>query len=139
MKRIVGIVSLTILLGGCAAPLTTREKGVLGGGALGAGAGAIIGKAVGHHAGKGALIGSGHAFGLYDHRCRGKSSGKIRRQANWKQIAASYNGNVKNLMLSAVIVTALRGKTRSTITIRTAITIRSMITTLVTKPVCCCR
>lgn len=57
MKRIVGIASLVVLLGGCAAPLTTREKGALTGGALGAGAGAIIGNSVGHHAGKGALIG----------------------------------------------------------------------------------
>jgi osmotically inducible lipoprotein OsmB len=57
MKRIVGIMSLVVLLGGCAAPMTTREKGVLTGGALGAGAGALIGSQLGHHAGKGALIG----------------------------------------------------------------------------------
>jgi osmotically inducible lipoprotein OsmB len=58
MKRLIGVLSLTILLGGCAAPLTAREKGALGGGALGAGAGAIIGNAMGdHRTGKGALIG----------------------------------------------------------------------------------
>jgi len=57
MKRIVGVVSLVLLLGGCATPLTTREKGTLAGGALGAGAGAIIGNQLDHHAGKGALIG----------------------------------------------------------------------------------
>ena len=58
MKRLLGVVSLAILLGGCAAPMTAREKGALGGGALGAGAGAIIGSAMGdHRAGKGALIG----------------------------------------------------------------------------------
>ena len=58
MKRLIGVLSLAVLLGGCAAPLTTREKGVLGGGALGAGAGAIIGSSIGHHnTGKGALIG----------------------------------------------------------------------------------
>lgn len=56
MKRLVGLISLAALLGGCAAPLTTREKGVLAGGALGAGAGAIIGNQMGHQ-GKGALIG----------------------------------------------------------------------------------
>jgi uncharacterized protein YcfJ len=56
MKRFIGIVSLAALVGGCAAPLTTREKGALAGGALGAGAGAIIGNQVGHQ-GKGALIG----------------------------------------------------------------------------------
>jgi len=57
MKRFIGIVSLAVLLGGCAAPLTTREKGTLAGGALGAGAGAIIGSQIHHHAGTGALIG----------------------------------------------------------------------------------
>ncbi len=57
VKQIVGIVSLVAVLGGCAAPMTTREKGVLTGGALGAGAGALIGNATGHHAGRGALIG----------------------------------------------------------------------------------
>jgi uncharacterized protein YcfJ len=57
MKRLIGIVSLAAILGGCAAPLTTREKGTLAGGALGAGAGAIIGSQIHHHAGAGALIG----------------------------------------------------------------------------------
>ena len=36
--------------------LTTTEEGVIGGAALGAGTGAIVGAGV-HHAGKGALIG----------------------------------------------------------------------------------
>src|SRR5262245_27514519 len=58
MKRLLGTLSLIALLsGGCATPVTMREKGALAGGALGAGAGAIIGNQVGHHAGKGALIG----------------------------------------------------------------------------------
>ena len=39
-------------------PLSTREKGTLGGGVLGAGTGAIIGAAVGHP-GAGAAIGGG--------------------------------------------------------------------------------
>lgn len=56
MKRMIGILSLAALLSGCAAPLTAREKGTLAGGALGAGAGAIIGNQIGHQ-GKGALIG----------------------------------------------------------------------------------
>jgi outer membrane lipoprotein SlyB len=38
--------------------LTTTEKGLLGGGVLGAGSGAIVGAAV-HHPVKGALIGGG--------------------------------------------------------------------------------
>lgn len=58
MKQLINVLSLAVLLGGCAAPLTAREKGVLGGGALGAGAGAIIGNSIGDgNAGKGALIG----------------------------------------------------------------------------------
>ena len=47
-----------MLLAGCAGELTTREKGTLGGAALGAGAGAIIGSAAGN-TGTGALIGAG--------------------------------------------------------------------------------
>jgi hypothetical protein len=42
----------------CAAPLSTREKGALGGTALGAGTGAIIGAATGHTV-AGTLIGAG--------------------------------------------------------------------------------
>jgi outer membrane lipoprotein SlyB len=42
----------------CKAQLTTTEEGVIGGAAVGAGTGAIIGAGV-HHAGKGALIGAG--------------------------------------------------------------------------------
>ena len=45
---------------GCAGgPLTQRERTTLGGAALGAGAGAIIGEAAGHRPGQGALIGGG--------------------------------------------------------------------------------
>jgi uncharacterized protein YcfJ len=48
-----------LLQGGCSGhPLTTREKGTLAGGVLGAGTGAIIGAAVGHP-GAGAAIGGG--------------------------------------------------------------------------------
>lgn len=60
MKRFIGTLGLVALLGsGCAAPLTAREKGVLGGGALGAGAGALIGSQVHgrNTTAKGALIG----------------------------------------------------------------------------------
>ncbi len=48
-----GVIFVTACAGG---PLTTREKGTLGGAALGAGTGAIIGGAAGSP-GKGALIG----------------------------------------------------------------------------------
>lgn len=58
MKRVISILSLVALLGGCAAPLSQRERSTLTGGALGAGAGALIGNAVGHP-GRGALIGGG--------------------------------------------------------------------------------
>ena len=50
---------LALLLAGCSGqPLSTREKGVLAGGVLGAGTGAIIGSAVGAP-GPGAAIGGG--------------------------------------------------------------------------------
>ncbi|MGE0826183.1 MAG: glycine zipper domain-containing protein [Candidatus Binatia bacterium] len=57
-SKILGMVRLTVLSGlvltsvlGCSQPLTTREKGTLLGGGLGAGAGALIA------GGKGAAIG----------------------------------------------------------------------------------
>jgi hypothetical protein len=43
MKCLLGILSLTALLGGYATPLTAREKEALGGGALGALGGAAVG------------------------------------------------------------------------------------------------
>jgi osmotically inducible lipoprotein OsmB len=55
----VGAIALVgaLALAGCSGqPLSTREKGTLGGGVLGAGTGAIIGAAVGHP-GAGAAIG----------------------------------------------------------------------------------
>jgi len=58
MKRLISAFALTAILGGCAAPITQRERSTLTGGALGAGAGALIGNAVGHP-GRGALIGGG--------------------------------------------------------------------------------
>ncbi len=60
-KLAAGVAALAIALmfAGCSGqPLSTREKGTLGGGALGAGTGAIIGAAVGHP-GVGAAIGGG--------------------------------------------------------------------------------
>lgn len=57
LQKALSLSSLTLLIiSGCAAPITTREKGALAGGALGAGTGAIIGNQVGHQ-GSGALIG----------------------------------------------------------------------------------
>lgn len=60
LVKSLSLLVLLTLLHGCAAPLTTREKGVLAGGALGAGTGAIIGNQIGHQ-GAGAAIGG--AFG----------------------------------------------------------------------------
>ena len=51
------VMALTLILAGCSGqPLSTREKGTLAGGALGAGTGAIVGSAVGAP-GTGAAIG----------------------------------------------------------------------------------
>jgi uncharacterized protein YcfJ len=53
------VLAAMLFIAGCSGqPLSTREKGTLGGGVLGAGAGALIGSAVGHP-GAGALIGGG--------------------------------------------------------------------------------
>jgi osmotically inducible lipoprotein OsmB len=58
MKRLISVLSLAAFLGGCAAPMTQRERSTLTGGVLGAGTGAIIGSALGRP-GRGALIGGG--------------------------------------------------------------------------------
>ena len=60
---LIGGTAAFLLLGmfigsGRAQSLTTTEEGIIGGAALGAGTGAIVGAGV-HHAGKGALIGAG--------------------------------------------------------------------------------
>src|SRR6266851_8965021 len=57
-RTVVGLVMLIsiLVLGGCSQPLSTREKGTLVGGGLGAASGAIIGSAVGSP-GAGAAIG----------------------------------------------------------------------------------
>ena len=57
--RISGAILLALTLAACMGqPLSTREKGTLFGGALGAGTGAIVGAALGHP-GAGAAIGGG--------------------------------------------------------------------------------
>ncbi|MGH7392846.1 MAG: glycine zipper domain-containing protein [Candidatus Rokuibacteriota bacterium] len=58
MKRIAVTLVAATLVAGCSTPLTTREKGALAGGAIGAGTGAIVGSQVGRP-GAGALIGAG--------------------------------------------------------------------------------
>ena len=56
---IIAALAFSLLAAGCTSqPLSTREEGTLGGAALGAGAGAIVGAAV-HHPGAGAAIGGG--------------------------------------------------------------------------------
>ena len=52
----VSLIAALILVGCSGQPLSTREKGTIGGGVLGAGAGALIGSAVGSP-GAGAAIG----------------------------------------------------------------------------------
>src|SRR5215472_11390557 len=69
-KGVTAIVSLalagTLVLAGCSGqPLSTREEGTLGGTALGAGGGALIGAAVGHPlagAAIGGVLGGGTGF-----------------------------------------------------------------------------
>lgn len=56
--RVLVTIATVLTTAACSSPLTTREKGALAGGAIGAGTGAIIGSQVGH-TGTGALIGAG--------------------------------------------------------------------------------
>ncbi len=60
LRSIVVIASLSLLLGGCSESkgLSGRDKGIIGGGALGAGLGAVIGHATGR-VGEGIAIGAG--------------------------------------------------------------------------------
>jgi len=59
LSKIILVTMVALTLSACAGqPLSTREKGTIGGGVLGAGAGAIVGAAVGHP-GAGAAIGGG--------------------------------------------------------------------------------
>jgi uncharacterized protein YcfJ len=58
----------TLLLAGCSGqPLTTREKGTIAGGAIGLGAGAIVGSTVGAPgtgAAIGGVVGAGTAYAI---------------------------------------------------------------------------
>lgn len=56
MRQGLALVAILTLMAGCSQPLSTREKGVLVGGGIGAATGAIIGAAVGNP-GAGAAIG----------------------------------------------------------------------------------
>jgi uncharacterized protein YcfJ len=59
-------VTLLTSIAGCSgAPLTTREKGTLAGGVLGAGGGALIGSAVGAPGAGAAIGGAGGAVAGY--------------------------------------------------------------------------
>ncbi len=59
LTRTITIGATLALVGtiGCARPLTTRERTTLGGAAIGAGSGALIGEAAGDNPAAGALIG----------------------------------------------------------------------------------
>ncbi|NSW85484.1 MAG: hypothetical protein HPY84_04085 [Syntrophobacteraceae bacterium] len=56
VKRIIGVLSVLIMLAGCAG-MTRTEQRLLSGGAIGAGAGAAIGAAAGGSPAAGAAIG----------------------------------------------------------------------------------
>lgn len=79
MKRLLAALVVVPVLGGCAsgAP-TTREKVTLGGAAVGAGTGALIGAAAGGKAGTGALIGG--ALGAVSGALLGDQLQKLERE-----------------------------------------------------------
>ena len=73
-KRLTGIICAAVMVAGmmgCSGePLSTREKGTLLGGAAGAGAGALVGSAVGHPGAGAAIGGVGGAaagYGIGNH------------------------------------------------------------------------
>ncbi|MFQ5898678.1 MAG: YMGG-like glycine zipper-containing protein [Candidatus Methylomirabilia bacterium] len=79
MREVIGTVMAVLILIGCASgPMTTREKTALGGAALGAGTGAIIGAASGGKAGTGALIGG--AIGALGGALLGDQTQKVERE-----------------------------------------------------------
>lgn len=58
MRTTIVAISAACWIAACASgPLSGRERGALAGGALGAGAGAIIGNQIHHHTAEGAAIG----------------------------------------------------------------------------------
>lgn len=78
---LIGLIVLGVAAGDCQAQsLTTTETGLLGGAAVGAGTGAIVGAAV-HHPGKGALIGGGIGAvtgGLVGHEMQNQQDAQYR-------------------------------------------------------------
>jgi len=78
----VGVLTLTFVLSGCSQPLSTREKGALVGGGLGAATGAIIGAAVGNP-GAGAAIGGALGTGggaLVGDQLQGQENRQLEQQ-----------------------------------------------------------
>lgn len=88
MTRIVGVmggaaIALMIASGAWAQSLSTTQKGLIGGGLLGAGAGAIVGAAV-HHPIAGAAIGGGVglvAGGAVGHELQNNQTQQQQQQA----------------------------------------------------------
>ncbi len=68
---VAAVLGAAMLLAGCSgAPLTTREKGTLAGGVVGAGGGALIGSAVGAPgagAAIGGVLGAGTGYVIGNH------------------------------------------------------------------------
>lgn len=87
----VGIVVLALMsmVSACSSPLTTREKGTLLGGGLGAASGAIIGAAVGSP-GAGAAIGG--AMGALGGGLIGDQLQGLEHRASWQQQQISQQG-----------------------------------------------
>jgi osmotically inducible lipoprotein OsmB len=89
-KSSVGAFALTMLvaIAGCSGePLSTREKGTLLGGALGAGGGALVGSAVGHPGAGAAIGGVGGAaagYGIGNHMQDREDADQYYRQREYQ-------------------------------------------------------
>lgn len=86
--RMASLVVSVLVTGGCAS-MSNTEKGLAGGGAIGAGTGALIGNAVGH-TGAGALIGAG--VGALSGGLIGNSIDQSERKAEAQLAAATAPG-----------------------------------------------
>jgi uncharacterized protein YcfJ len=86
---------ILLLTAGCAGqPLSTREKGTLAGGVLGAGTGAIIGVAVGHP-GAGAAIGGALGAGTGLMLGNALQNGEIAQRRTQHQVSIQQ-GEIKH-------------------------------------------
>src|SRR6266481_83928 len=123
--RLLSVAVLPVLLACGCSSMSNTDRGVLGGGAIGAGTGALVGNALGH-TGAGALIGAG--VGAVTGGLIGHSEDKREERAEARAIAAA---NAKALGLTDVAQMTRAGVSEGVIIsqIRTSPTVFSLSAT----------